>query len=240
MQPQFESMKPQCIIVEDDLLDRMLVQSYVKRSEGLDFRDSFASAEEAIGPLQTNPADILFLDIDMPGMSGLDLRRMFPQVPVCIFITSHPEHALEGFETQAFDFMVKPISWPRFESTVARAQDYLTLVRKAALVESVIGENSILLREGNSDVRIDLSEVMFLEALGNYTRIGLSGSSHYILNNLGNLLKESTFQAFVRVHRSFAIQKYFVSRFNSKEVELADKTLVPVGRVYKNNLDQFR
>lgn len=108
------------------------------------------------------------------------------------------------------------------------------------MVESVIGEHSVLLREGNSDVRIDLTEVMFLEALGNYTRIGLRESSHYILSNLGNLLKESAFQSFIRVHRSFAIQKYFVSRFNTKEVELTDKTLVPVGRAYKSNLELFR
>lgn len=98
--------------MEDDLLDRMLVQSYVERTEGLSLSGSFSSAQEALETLASASIDILFLDIDMPGMSGLDLRRQFPDIPICIFITSHPEHALEGFETQAFDFLVKPSTFP--------------------------------------------------------------------------------------------------------------------------------
>ncbi|NMH29196.1 LytR/AlgR family response regulator transcription factor [Flavobacterium silvaticum] len=233
-------MEAKCLIIDDDDLDRIMIQSFVKRVPQFTLAGSFASAEEAESTLKDSAIDIMFLDIDMPGISGLDLRRRFPDIPVCIFVTSHPEHAVESFETSAFDFLVKPVKYDRFLSAANRAISYLELLHRAALVESVTGNGTVLIREGKYDLKIPVSEIMYLEALGNYTRIELTDTTHHILSSIGSVLKEEDFASFVRIHRSYAVQKHFVARFNSREVELSNKALIPVGRAYKKSIDSFR
>src|SRR4051812_40341776 len=99
-----------CIIVDDNELDRLTVVSYVRKCSFLEIAGSFSSAEAALAFIQQHKSpDVIFLDIDMPGMNGLELKKQLGKVPACIFITSHPEYAVEGFEIEALDFIVKPL-----------------------------------------------------------------------------------------------------------------------------------
>ena len=104
-----------CVIIDDDEIDRLTVVSYAKRIPNLTIVGIFESAVEAAATINEQPIDILFLDIDMPGENGLAFRKKMLEVPVCIFITSHPEHAVESFELETLDFIVKPFKFQRFE-----------------------------------------------------------------------------------------------------------------------------
>jgi len=225
-----------CIIIDDDEIDRLTVVSYAKRFPSLKIIGVFNQAEEALPILVQEKIDILFLDIDMPSLNGLDFRKKAMQVPVCIYITAHPEHAVESFELDTLDFIVKPIKIDRFSQTMSKIEDYMELKHKAQLFESTIGGDVIYIKEGHAETKVKLHDILYLEALKDYTKIVTSSKKHCVLTSIGNLLKESHFQSFVRIHRSYAVQKQYIEKKMTNELLLNNGTILPVGRSYKDNL----
>lgn len=222
-----------CIIVDDDEIDRLMVVSFVKRFQGLNLLGIFNNAEDALNFCLNTAVDILFLDIDMPGLSGLALREKIRNIPVCIFITAHPEHAVESFELDTLDFMIKPIKFDRFTKTIARIEEFMELKTKASLFESSIGGDFVFIKEGYEQTKVKLHEIMYLEALKDYTLLVTDKKRHCVLFSIGNLLKEDNFQSFVRIHRSFAIQKHSIQKIGVNEIVLYNNIRIPVGRSYK-------
>lgn len=225
-----------CIIVDDDEIDRLMVISMVKKFPNLNLIESFDTAEKALIAIEKETIDILFLDIDMPESSGLEIRKKALEVPVCIFITAHPEHAVESFELETLDFIVKPLKMERFTQTMLRIEEFMEIKHKAQLFESSIGGDTIYIKEGHEQTKVKLHDILYLEALKDYTLVVTNQKRHCVLSSIGTLLKENHFQSFVRIHRSFAVQKQYVKKINSQEIELNNNILIPVGRSYKDNL----
>lgn len=231
-------MKPyNCIIVDDDEIDRLTVLSYAKKFPELNIRGVFENAEEAIPILDKEDIDILFLDIDMPHLNGFEFRKKALKVPVCIYITAHPEHAVESFELDTLDFIVKPIKLDRFTTAVAKIEEYLELRLKARLFESSIGGDVIYIKEGHEQTKIKLHDILYLEALKDYTKIVTSTKKHCVLSSIGILLKDPHFQSFVRIHKSYAVQEKYIEKKMTNEVLLNNGITIPIGRSYKENLN---
>lgn len=226
-----------CIIVDDDEIDRLMVVSYVKRFKNLNLVGVFESSTIALKAILDNEIDVMFLDIDMPEINGMDFRKTAKQIPVCIFITSHPEHAVESFELDTLDFIVKPIKLDRFEQTMNRIEEFMEIKQKALLFESSIGGDTIYIKEGHEQTKIKLHEILYLEALKDYTLVVTDKKRHCVLSSIGNLLKETHFQSFIRIHRSYAVQKQYIKKINVTEVELNNTRIIPIGRSYKDNLN---
>ena len=229
--------KHTCIIIDDDEIDRLTVVSFAKKFPVLDILGVFESAEDALPFIDTTDIDILFLDIDMPGLSGIEFRKKALEIPVCIFITAHPEHAVESFEIETLDFIVKPLKLDRFTQTVSRIEEFMEIKLKASLFEASIGGDTIYIKEGHEQTKVKLHEILYLEALKDYTLIITNKKRHCVLSSIGNLLKEDHFQSFIRIHRSFAVQKQFIQKINSSEIILNNNITIPVGRSYKENLN---
>lgn len=225
-----------CIIIDDDEIDRLTVVSYVKRFPNLKIIGVFENAQDALPVLEKEIIDILFLDIDMPVLNGLDFRKKASEVPVCIYITAHPEHAVASFEVDTLDFIVKPIKIDRFTQTVCRIEEYIELKQKAQLFESTLGGDVIYIKEGHQETKIKLHDILYLEALKDYTKIVTSSKKHCVLMSIGNLLKETHFQSFIRVHRSFAVQKQYIDKKMTNELLLNNGMIIPIGRSFKENL----
>lgn len=230
MQPSYT-----CIIVDDNEVDRLTTVAFVRRYSFLKITAIVASAEEALSIASNQPPDVLFLDIDMPGLTGLELRDQLQHIPACIFITSFPDYAVESYEREALDFLVKPLKADRFARTMERLQDYLVLRKKASLLDNALGGDTIFIKDGHQQVKINLHEVMYLEALKDYTSIVTLNRKYCVLSPLGNLLKEKNFQSFLRIHRSYAVQKHYVNKVTSSAVVINGLQL-PVGRSYKDSL----
>ena len=225
-----------CIIIDDDEIDRLTVVSYVKRFSNLNIAGVFENAENALQILDKEEITVLFLDIDMPSLNGLEFRKKALKVPVCIYITAHPEHAVESFEIDTLDFIVKPIKKDRFIQAISRIEDYMELKQKAQLFESAIGGDVIYIKEGHTETKIKLHDIIYLEALKDYTKIVTTTKKHCVLSTIGNLLKETHFQSFVRIHRSYAVQKNYIDKKMTNELLLNNGTIIPIGRSYKDNL----
>ena len=234
-------MKPfNCIIVDDEEIDRLVVLSYAKRFSTLNIVGVFDSAEKALTYLTTNTVDVALLDIEMDGASGLELRRKALEIPVCVFISSHSESAAETFELQTLDFIVKPFKFPRFAQMMQRLEEFMEVRTKASLFESTIGGDTIYVKTGHDQIKVKLHEILYLEALKNYTILVTEKKRHCVLSNLGEILLDEKFSSFLRVHRSYAVQKQYIQKIGSHEIELNNGNLIPVGRSYKEKLTLWK
>jgi len=228
--------KISCIVVDDDEVDKLTTISFLEDYSFIEITGKYDSSETALAAAQKNPSDVLFLDIDMSGMNGLQLRKELLHIPACVFITSYPDYAVESFEMAAFDFLVKPFTHKRFEITIERLKEYFTIREKAALLNHTLGADTIFIKDGSNQVKLQLHEIMYFEALNNYTSIVTTGRKYAVLSTLGNLIKEKTFNSFIRIHRSYAVQKHYIKKISSGQVQVGNITL-PVGRSYKESLE---
>ncbi|MBL7922042.1 MAG: response regulator transcription factor [Bacteroidia bacterium] len=228
--------KLNCIIVDDNEIDRLAVLSHVKKDPNFNIVGVFENAKEAFYLINEKTIDVLFLDIDMPEMTGFEFRKKMKDVPVCIFITSHPEHAAESFDFETLDFIVKPIKAERFVQTVNRIVEFMVLKNKANLFEASFGGDTITIKEGHEQSKIKLTDIIYLEGLKDYTLIITSKKRHCVLQSIGNLLKEQHFKSFTRIHRSFAVQKAAIKTVKPQEIILNNDIILPVGRSFKESL----
>ena len=226
-----------CVIIDDNELDRLIVENYVRKFNQFSILGVFSNVNDAIAVINSNSTDILFLDIDMPEMSGLEFRRIMKDIPVCVFITSHAEYAVESFEVEALDFIVKPLDLERFTLSVNRICDYMELRIKAT--EPEFDNESVFLKEGHGRVKIIINDVLYIEALKDFTRIVTIDKQYCVSSSFGNLLNEQAFCSFLRVHRSFAVSKKHIQKIQSQKIEFENGVSVPVGRNYKTSVNLF-
>ncbi|GAB3221889.1 LytR/AlgR family response regulator transcription factor [Spirosoma arcticum] len=225
-----------CVIVDDNEIDRLTALAHARQYPLLDIIGVFASATEALPVVQNQPVDVLLLDVDMPGLSGLDLRASLMQVPVCVFITAYPDYAAESFAVDAFDYIVKPIRAERFSHVMARIQAFFDLTRKAQLFDLSLGVDTVFIKDGHQQIKVNLYEIVYLEGLKDYTRIVTATQQYTVLSSIGNLVQEVAFQSFLRIHRSYAVQRHYIDRIDAQQVHAQQFTL-PIGRSYRAALN---
>jgi DNA-binding LytR/AlgR family response regulator len=227
-----------CIIVDDDELDRIATVAQVMKFSNISIIGVFADALKALEEIHLHQPDIIFLDIDMPNLNGLELRRRLHEIPACVFITSYPDYALDAFEVEALDFIVKPIRTERFAQTISRIENYLTLRSKAHVIEHEQGNDSVFFKNGHDHFKLNVSEIIYLEALKDYTLILTEHNKHCVLSSIGNLLKQPSFNNFIRIHRSYAVQKKHIQKISSNDL-IVHNIKLPIGRSFKNTLEQL-
>ncbi len=224
-----------CMIVDDDEIDRLTTLSFVNRYAFLQVTGVYDNATEALAAARKTPPQVMFLDIDIPGMSGLEMRERLLDIPACIFISAYPDYALESFEKEALDFLVKPLKADRFARAMDRLRQYLDIREKAGLLDLSLGGDTLFIKEGHDQVKISLHQVIYLEALKDYTSIVTTRRKYCVLSPLGNLLKQAAFQQFIRIHRSFAVQRHYIGRIAAGQV-FVNEIPLPVGRSYRDSL----
>lgn len=161
-----------CIIIDDDDLDRMAVEVEVRAHQQIKVLGSFSNPIEALDFIKIQRPDILFLDIDMPELNGLDFIKSITALDtINIIISSHPEYALQGFQLKVFDFILKPLESARFESTIKRVLDFTQLKDKAEAYDVLFENEKIIFKEGHQMVTLNSNEILYLEAYGDYTKI---------------------------------------------------------------------
>ncbi|MGZ3753478.1 MAG: LytR/AlgR family response regulator transcription factor [Mucilaginibacter sp.] len=228
-----------CIVVDDDLVDRLMTLSFLKEYPQFKVLGAYSSPLEALDAAKKSSPDVLFLDIDMPDISGLELREQLMQIPACVFITSFPEYALDGFELEAFDFIVKPFTAERFNKMMSRLQEYFLIRSKSELLSHTLGADTIFIKEGTSQIKLQVHEVIYLEAMKDYTSVNTIDKRYMVLESLSHLITEKGFTNFIRIHRSYAVQKHYIKQYNSLKVVLVNNGTLPVGRNFKETLQNL-
>lgn len=222
-----------CIVVDDDYGSRLSLTSLLKDQDGLSVAGVFSDALDAADFLDRHAVAVLFLDIDMPGMNGFELRRRFEQVPVCIFVSAHPEYALESFGLQTLDFLSKPVAENRFAQTIERIMSYMELREKAGYLNQGTDNSSISITENYRKIEVSVHDILYIEALKNYTRILTGSSDHCVRKSFGEFLSDPRFSGFIQIHRSYAVQPRWVGSSDKYNVAMKGGKILPIGRSFQ-------
>lgn len=223
-------MKLNCLVVDDEPLSQEVIVDFVKLCPELNLSGVANDALEAGEMLKNEPIDLLFLDINMPKLSGLGLIKSLQEVPLFIFVTAYPEYAVEGFEVDAVDFLLKPVSFDRFRTAVNRAVE-----RFKARDENPAGH--IMLRADKKNYRVEFNEILFLEAQGDYVRFVTEKQNLTVHGKLKNFLAELPAGLFERIHKSYVIALNKVEYLEGNRVKVGDHKL-PVSLNFRENLNK--
>ena len=230
------------LIVDDDDLDRLTVVHEASKYAFMQLVAVCSSGQEAIDCVNRYHPDVVFSDIEMPGTNGVDLvRSLTGKIPVPVFITSHPEFALESYDLQIFDYLLKPLSAERFEKCIHRIQDFFRLRKRAMNVEDNPEDSGyIVVKQGYEKHRLHHSDIVYLESMKDYTKIRtLSGHSLLVLETLSSLLQQLPEGRFIRIHRSYAINQAKVETISSNRVTIQGNDL-PIGKSYRSAMNSWQ
>ena len=231
-------MKVKCIIVDDEPVARDIISSFVAKIHDLELVVTCKNVSEALTVLQNNSIQLIFLDINMPEISGLSLAKSIQHKSQVVFTTAYREYALEGFDLQAIDYLLKPISFDRFLKAV---QKYFDLhVSKETVkeeVQSLEKETSIFVRSDRKMVKVRFSEIRYVESLSDYVKIFTNQETIVTRETISNIESKLPSKEFFRTHRSYIVSMNKINSFTNEFVEL-DKKAIPISRSYKENVLQ--
>lgn len=223
-----------CLIVDDQKIFREVIKRLVEFDPTLVLVASCANAEEAQREIAQHKVDLLFLDIRMPGMSGIELaKQLGDKKPLIIFTTSETEFAAEAFDLSVVDFLVKPISHARFIQAIEKAK---MLSKKKNISLDTTTDEFVFIRTGNSIKRIKIDEILFLEATRDYVKIALPHQTYSIHSSLKEV-EQKLPKIFVRVHRSFIVNLGKIDTAEGKNL-IMDKYIIPVSDAYRASLNE--
>ncbi|WP_289658838.1 LytR/AlgR family response regulator transcription factor [Flavobacterium panacagri] len=226
--------KLKCIVVDDEPIARDIIESFISEIPFLQLEASFGEPSKALMHLQENTIDIVFSDIEMPKFTGLELAQALTNPPVIIFITAHRNFALDGFETGASDYLVKPVRFDRFLKAVNRAKEYLSL-KKTASVHQINSDRIFIKSEGKL-IKILLNEILYVEAQDDYLKFVINGGSYMTLGTLKAMEEVLKLPMFFRVQRSFILNLESVRSLNGNRIELIDGKNISVALNKKEEL----
>jgi DNA-binding LytR/AlgR family response regulator len=218
-----------CLIVDDEKPAHEVLKSHLVQTDGLLFAGSAFNGKEALQRLQEGKIDIVFLDIEMPLISGMELLKSLNPKPAIIVTTAFQEFAFEAWENDAVDYLKKPISYVKFLKAVHKAKVYCQLHEKKS-----VSQKAISLRVEGENIQIPVEEIAFLSSFGNYLRINFGSARKPLLvyERLGNLYQKLD-SNFVQIHRSFVVNKSFISAIERDKVVLKTGDKLAVGRKYQ-------
>ncbi|MCM1109417.1 MAG: LytTR family DNA-binding domain-containing protein [Clostridium sp.] len=227
-----------CAIVDDEPLAINLLESYVKKTPFLQLCGKYNSAVMALNALQEQAVELLFLDIQMPDLNGLELSRMLPKDLRIVFTTAFDCYALEGFKANALDYLIKPISYNEFLTASCKAQEWFEL--KNHSTESGDGEDFIYVKSDYKIVQIRLNDILYIEGLKDYVKIHLESEARPVLSliSIKSLEERLPSPRFMRVHRSYIVQMHKVKTLDKGQI-IFGKERIPVSDTYKGDITDF-
>jgi DNA-binding LytR/AlgR family response regulator len=223
-----------CIIVEDELLAQQVIQSHLQKAGGFELVGICSNALEATEVLKNKEVDLIFLDIQLPGMTGLNFLRSLQNPPLVVLTTAYAEYALESYEFNIIDYLLKPVSFERFSKTVNK-------IAEGRLFSQAVKENSskapdhIFIKSNNKFFKVNFSEIIFIESMKDYLKIHTPDYkliTHQTMNEMEKLLFS---KQFIRVHKSYIVAVAHIRSIYGNLIEV-EKNTIPIGSSYKDKV----
>lgn len=231
-------MKIKCIAIDDEPLALKQIASYIAKTPFLELIGSCKSAFEAMEVLSKEKIDLMFVDIQMPDLTGIDFVKSLNKEQKIIFTTAYQEYALEGFKVDALDYILKPFGYDEFLKSVNKAKAYFELVQNKS-IEIESKDDYLFVKSEYKIRRIDLNEILYIEGLREYVKIVLKNEKPVLsLMSLKSLEEKLPEARFMRVHRSFIVNLNEVTTIERSRI-IFDKTYIPVSDQYKDRFQEF-
>lgn len=228
-------MKIRCIIVDDNDLYRETIGEWIQQMPSLDLVASYNNPLAAQPLLAQEDIPLMFLDIEMPHISGVEFVQTLVKQPVVVFITSHPEFALEGFEQDAADYLVKPFTQVHFIKAVNKAIDKVRLRRMRELPAELAADNFIFIQTDKQYLKVNFDEILYVEALKEYIKIKTEGESLISLVRMKSVIEQLPETLFLRVHRSFIVNISKITQITQEDI-MVNGTNIPIGDSYREEV----
>lgn len=223
------------IIVDDDELCISVIEDMISQLDDFICIETFQNALDAYNYLEANDVDVVFLDVEMPKMGGIELLKSLKKSPMVVMITSHEEFALESYEYNVTDFLKKPAEWSRFLKTIEKIRkEFLDLA--AQLLESS-DQEYVFIKTDSKLVQLNLSQVLWVEALGNYIRVHTEEDKYTVLSTMKEIEAKLPAKDFIRVQRSFIIRVDKVKAIEDNYIIIKDKE-IHIGKSYKEDFNK--
>ena len=219
-----------CLIVDDDLMARKSIERLCEKNEHLQLLGVFENGTDALAYLEKEAVDLLFLDIEMPELSGIELLNQLIELPMVIFTTSKTEYAFDAFEFQAIDFIKKPITAQRFEQAVTKAFD---TAKKRQIYKTQTSD--IYVREDGRFIRVPCDDIQFFENVGDYVRVKTIKAQYIIHGTLKSIDEKLSDSRFLKIHRSFIVNLDKIKDIEENSLVI-EKSVIPISRANKSEL----
>jgi DNA-binding LytR/AlgR family response regulator len=220
-----------CIIIDDDEACRVTLQNLIGQVDNLKLTGSFETGGQAMNALKHNDTHLVFLDVEMPEMSGIDMLAGLEIKPLVILNTSHQEYALDAYEYEIVDYLIKPVTLPRFLKAVSKAERRF---ENFALGSISNDRNYFFIRKDSVIHKVPVASVLWIEAMGDYVTINTTGKKYILHSTLRSIESKLPKDKFIRVHRSYIVQLENIKTVEGTTIFIED-TFIPLGTLYKDN-----
>lgn len=223
-----------CIIIEDERLAQDVIKSHLEKTDRLKLVGVYRTAPEARDILENGEVDLIFLDIQLPGMTGLSFLRTLSNPPLVVFTTAYPEYALESYEFNVIDYLLKPVSYERFSKTVDKIMDGKIFKTPAQEAKSFSQEH-IFIRSNSKFFRVGFQDILYIQGMKDYLKIHTPEHiiiTHQTMSEMENILPSDRF---IRIHKSYIVAFSRIRAVFGNSVEM-EKELLPIGPNYKDKL----
>jgi len=232
-------MKIKYLIIDDEHIAHDIIKGYCDMLPNLEFKADCYDAIEALDYLQKEEVDLIFLDLNMPKLKGFEFLKTLNSPPKVIVTTAYSEFAIEGYELNIIDYLLKPFSFERFLSAINKVTASKTNTTKKERKANVEPEDqSIFLKQNNCHIQVDLDSILFIEASGNYTKVVTTNDTITIREKISDTILLLSNTDFIQVHKSFAVAKKHISSIEGNRIHILDH-IVPIGKLYKVNINQL-
>ena len=224
-----------CIIIDDEPLARQMLKDFISRVPHLTLVGEFPSPLKAMDVLSNDSVDVLFLDIQMPRITGIDFLKTLDKKPRIVFTTAYPQYAIEGFELDAVDYLLKPFDFNRFLKAVNKLTSAVGKSTQALPLTNAPASNQqfMFVKDGTKYIKIDFDSVLYIEGFGDYVKVITKDKTITCLKNLKDLQTELQ-DYFVRIHNSYIVSIKAIDSIEQNDVHIGGKT-IPIGITYRKN-----
>jgi DNA-binding LytR/AlgR family response regulator len=231
-------MKVRTLVVDDEKHARKMLENYVLRFSNLELVATFANTKDTQSCLLQQQIDLIFLDIQMPKQTGIEFLKQLTAPPQIVFTTAFQDYALEGYELNVLDYLLKPIGFNRFNQAVQKAIHHFSNKEKivAYEIQKNYDNQFIIIKEGFTHHKIFLKDLLYISSMQEYVQYHTTKGKHMELNSLTNLEKILPTTHFVRIHRSYIISKSAVNSKATKQITLNNGKVLPIGKTFKGKI----
>ncbi|MCC6684940.1 MAG: response regulator transcription factor [Bacteroidia bacterium] len=223
-------MKLKCLIVDDEPLALDVLENFIKRTPDLELVGRCENAMQAIQTLKEKQVDLLFTDIEMPEFNGIELVKSLNTKPLIIFTTAHPEYAVQGYELDIVDYLLKPIAFDRFVKSVNKASELMNFKKGESSGKDQL--DYIFIKSEQKYIKVNFSDILYIEALADYVKVHTPEKRIITLQTMKNLEDKLPSEQFVRVHRSFIIALDKINSISGNVIYM-NKDEVPIGKNFR-------
>ena len=232
-------MTYQCLIIDDEELARELIETHLRQIDGFELVASCASAIEASRHLRHQSIDLLFLDIEMPVLKGTEFFKNIEQKPKVIFTTAYRDYALDGFELNAVDYLLKPITFARFFKAIEKFKtQQQKVIKETHLKEVSETDDFIFVSKNRKKVKVIFDDILYVESLKDYVKINLVNETHVVKYGISAFEKKLDMR-FIRIHRSYIVNRTKVTSYTKSDIEIGSIE-IPIGENYKTNISKLK